>query len=208
MRRLRLLSVAAIAAAAAGCHVAGEMTSSLGRGTTSVAETVGIVRKDMLSNAQQVIADTKINAGAMTIEARADRADTTYDLDQPIALSVKVSKNAHVAILSVLPNGSTTLLYPNRKHPKADVAADTVLTVPSPDDPVAIKASPAGVVLFEFVASTAGDSWLFHRAADKESDFVDLGGTTRSIAKYMIDSLKVNKGPETAATYLTVRVSK
>ena len=208
MRRLRLLAAAAIAAAAAGCHVAGEMASSLSRGTTSVAENVGIVRKDVLSNAQQVIADTKINAGTMTIEARADRADTTYDLDQPIALSVKVSKNAHVAILSVLPNGSTTLLFPNRKHPKADIAADTVLTVPSPDDPVSIKASPAGVVLFEFVASTSGESWLFHRAVDKDSDFVDLGGTTRSTAKYMIGSLKVNKGPETAATYLTVRVSK
>ncbi len=208
MKGICLLLAVAIAAAATGCHVTGEMASSLGRGSVIAAEGVGIIRKDVLSDAQQAIADTKINAGEMTIAAHADRADTTYDLDQPIALSVKVSKNAHVAILSVLPSGTTILLFPNRKHPKADVAADTVLTVPGPDDPVSIKASPSGVLLFEFIASTAGDSWLYHRAPDKDSDFAAIGATTRSIAKYIVESLKVNKGPETAATYLTVRVSK
>jgi hypothetical protein len=81
--------------------------------------------------------------------------------------------------------------------------------MPGPDDPVTIKATPpGGVMLFEFIASTSGDSWLFHRAPDKDSDFADLGGTTRSIAKYIVQSLHVNKGPETAATYVTVRVSK
>lgn len=212
MSAQRLLLAAALAALAAGCSTAGKFASTVGGGVadlgTSAGERVGLIRNDVLTDAQQQIAHTKLNAGGMTIEGHADRADTSYEAGQPIALTVKVSKDAHVAILSVLPNGSTTLLYPNRKHPKADIAADTVLTVPSADDPVSITANPPGIILFEFIASTAKDSWLFNRAADKDSDFADLGGTTRSTAKYITDSLKVNKGPETAATYLTVRVSK
>ena len=212
MSAQRLLLVVAIAALAAGCSAAGRFAGTVGTGVTnlgtSAGERVGVVRNDVLTDAQQVIANMRINAGEMTIEGHVDRADTSYEAGQPIALSVKVSKNAYVAILSVRPNGSTTLLYPNRKHPKADIAANSVLTVPSPDDPVSINAEPAGIVLFEFIASTAKDPWLFNRAADKGSDFADLGGATRSIAKYITGSLKVNKGPETAATYLTVRISK
>jgi hypothetical protein len=187
------LLAAGVAIAIGGC-------ATLGR--------VGVIRYDVMTDAQQAIADTRINAGAMTIEGRVDREDTAYDAGQPITLSVKTSKDAHVAILRVLANGSTTLLFPNRQHPKSDIAANTVLTVPGPDDAVSIKADKPGVVLFEFIASTAGDSWLFTRPADAGSDFADLGGTTRALAKHITDSLKINKGPETVATYLTVKVSK
>jgi hypothetical protein len=87
------------------------------------------------------------------------------------------------------------------------MAANTVLTVPGPDDAVKIAADKPGVVLFEFIASSSGDSWLFTRAPDKDSDFADLGITTRAIAKDLVSTLKVGKGPETAAIYVTVRVS-
>jgi hypothetical protein len=143
----------------------------------------------------------------MTIQGAVDRADTTYAVGQPITLSVSTSKDAHVAILRVLPNGSTTLLFPDKAHPKADIAANQVLTVPGPHDGFTVTAEKPGVVLFEFVASTAGDSWLFKRAPDKDADFADLGVTSRAIAKDMVDSLKVGKSnAETAAIYVTVRV--
>lgn len=173
------------------------------------AARTGIVRDDMLvlTDAQKAIADTKINHGDMTIHATADRADTSYAVGQPIVLSVSTSKDAHVAILRVMPNGSTTLLFPDKAHPKADIAANQMLTVPAPRDGFAITADKPGVVLFEFVASTAGDSWLYKRAPDKDSDFADLGVTSRAIAKDIVDSLKVGKsGADTAATYVTVRV--
>jgi hypothetical protein len=166
----------------------------------------GLFSSDTLTDAQQVIADTKINAGAMTIEAGVDRPDKSYDAGQPIAVSVRVSKDAHVAILRVLANGSTVILFPNRKQPKSDIKANTVLTVPGPGDPVTIVVDKAGVVLLEFVASTNGESWLFKRAPSEGSDFADLGATTHALAKYITDSLKVNKGPETVATYLKIRI--
>ena len=172
----------------------------------TVAYRTDILRKDVLTAAQKDIADTEINWGTMTIEGSVDRADTTYDPGQPITLSVKVSKNAHVAILRVFANGDTTIVFPNRAHPKADIAADTVLTVPGPGDVVTISADKPQIVLFEFIASSLGTSWLFTRPPDSGSDFADLGVTTRTIAKDLVGTLKVSKGPETVATYLTVRV--
>lgn len=160
-----------------------------------------------LTDAQEVVADTQINHGDMTIVGSVDRADTTYDPGQPVTLSVKTSKAAHVAILRVLANGDTTLLFPNKAHPKSDIAANTALTVPGPDDAVKIAApDKPQIVLYEFVASTASDSWLFSRGPDKNSDFADLGATTRAIAKDLVSSLKVGKGPDTVAIYVTVRV--
>jgi hypothetical protein len=159
-----------------------------------------------LTDAQEAIATTQINHGELTIAGSVDREDTTYDPGQPITLSVKVNKNAHVAILRVLPNGDTTIVFPNKAHPKSDLAANAVLTVPGPGDAVKIAAGKPGIVLFEFVASTEGDAWVFTRAPDKDSDFADLGVTTRAIAKNLTGGLKVGKGPETAAIYVTVKI--
>ena len=149
-----------------------------------------------LTDAQEVIADTQINHGDMTIVGSVDREDTTYDPGKPIILSVKTSKAAHVAILRVLANGDTTLLFPNKAHPKSDIAANTALTVPGPDDAVTI-AAPAKpqIVLYEFIASTATDSWLFSRGPDKGSDFADLGVTTRAIAKNIVSSAEDRQRP-------------
>jgi hypothetical protein len=172
----------------------------------TVAYKTSLLRKDVLTDAQQAIANTQINHGDMTIIGSVDREDRIYDTGQPITLSVKVSKDAHVAILRVLPSGDTTIVFPNRPHPKADIAANAALTVPGPDDAVKIVVDKPGVVLFEFIASSAGESWLFTRPPDKDSDFADLGITTRAIAKDLLSTLKVGKGPETVASYLTIRV--
>ena len=194
MKRYGLAAAFALIAVTAGCDFAAR---------------TGIVRDDMLvlTDAQNAIANTKINHGDMTIQGSVDRADRSYDVGQPIILSVSTSKDAHVAILRVLANGDTRLLFPDKAHPKADIAANQVLTVPGPHDGFTVSADKPGVVLFEFVASTVGDSWLFKRGPDKDSDFADLGVSSHSIAKDMVDSLKVGKSnAETAATYATVRV--
>jgi hypothetical protein len=191
MIRYRPVAALAIVALVAGC---------------SAAARVGIIRKDILTDAQQVIADTKINWGTMTIEGAVDRADTFYAPGQPITLSVTVNKNAHVAILRVLANGDTTVIFPNKAHPKSDVMAGKTLTVPGPGDAVTVAVDKPQVVLFEFIASSDGDSWLFKRPPDKDSDFADLGVTTRAVAKDIVGALKIGKGPQTVATYLTVRI--
>ena len=188
----RLLLAATVAASAAGCETAYK---------------TDLMRKDELTDAQQVIADARLASGDLSVEGSVDRPDTTYDPGQPITLSVKASKDAYVAILRVLPSGDTAIIFPNRAHRDAKIAANTVLTVPAPGEPVKIAADKPGIVLFEFIATTAGTSWLFKRAPDDGSDFADLGSTTRDIAKDLVSTLKVGGPAPTAAMHLTVRIS-
>jgi hypothetical protein len=188
----RLLLVIAVAVAAAGCEA---------------AHKTGLLRKDVLTDAQQVIADTRLNSGDLSIEGSVDRSDTTYDPGQPITLSVKTSKDASIAILRVLPSGDTTIVFPNRAHPDAKIAANTVLTVPAPGEQVKIAGDKPSIVLFEFIASTTGTSWLFKRAPDDGSDFADLGTTTRDISKDLVSTLKVGGPAPTAAMHLIVRIT-
>jgi len=177
-------------------------------GTAVAGAGCGVVsRKDVLTDAQEAIADARFNSGELTIAGLVDHADTTYRTGEPIILSVTVSKDAGVAILRVLSNGTTTLLFPNKVRAEAAVAANRSLTVPSAGDQVAIVAGKPGVELFEFIASTAKDSWLFKRAPTEGEDFAELGTTTRALAKWIATSLKVGHGPETAAIYVTVRVT-
>ena len=192
MRGQRFLLVITVAAAAAGCEA---------------AHKTDLLRKDVLTDAQQVIADARLSGGDLGIEGTVDRPDTTYDPGQPITLSVKTGKDAYVAILRVLPSGDTTIVFPNRAHRDAKIAANTVLTVPAPGEQVKIAGDKPGIVLFEFIASTAGVSWLFKRAPDDGSDFADLGTTTRDIAKDLVSTLRVGGAAPTAAMHLTVRIS-
>jgi lipoprotein-anchoring transpeptidase ErfK/SrfK len=173
----------------------------------TVAYKTDVLRQDVLTDAQQVIADMKINHGDMTIEAAVDRADTTYGPGQPVVLSVKPSKDAYVAILRVLANGDTTIVFPNRGRRNAAVAANTVLTVPAAGDSVTIAVGKPGIELYEFIASTSKDAWPFTRTPDDGSDFANLGGSTRNTAKDLLGALKVGPSHDTAARYVTVRVS-
>ena len=188
----RLLLAAALAASAGGC---------------AVAYKTELLRKDVLTDAQQVIADTKFNQGVMTIDGSVDRADTTYNPGQPIVFSVKTSKNAYVAILRVRADGDTTMVFPNRGRRNAAVAANAVLTVPAPSDAVKIVAGDPGIELIEFIASTSNDAWPFTRAPDNGSNFADLGISTRNIAKDLQGALRAGTAHDIAARYLTIRIT-
>lgn len=164
---------------------------------------------ETLSDAQEVIAAMKIapaevraaeqKAGELTISAALDRADRRYSVGEPIILSVEVSRAAFVAVLRVMPNGATTLVFPNRRQPDAQVGANAPLR------PV-VNADRPGVALFEVVASTRGDSWLFNRKPEAPAEFAELGTTTRELARDIVLSLKVGHGPATAAAHLNVQV--
>jgi hypothetical protein len=136
-----------------------------------------------------------------------DRPDTTYAPGQPITLSVKTDKDTYVAILRVLPGGSTTLVFPNRAHRDAGVKANAALTVPASGENVKIAVEKPGTVLFVVVASTNGTSWLFKRAPDDGSDFADLGSTSRNVAKDVGSAIKAGGGTASAVSRLTVRIS-
>ncbi len=166
---------------------------------------------EALTDAQEVIADMKIGPASpeganLTIVGAVDHADRRYRVAEPIVLSVEVNQRAYVAVLRVMPDGATTLIFPNRRHPSARVPANAPLRLPEPGDPIAITVDKPGVVLFEFVASNRGDSWLFNRKPEEAADFAELGTTTRALAKDILTSLKGGHGADTAAAHLVVRV--
>jgi len=188
----RLLFAIAIAASASGC--------------ASVQRT-DLLRKDVRTDAQNAIADTQFDHGDLTINVSTDRPDTTYDPGQPITLKVETNKDAYVAVVRVLENGDTAIVFPNKAHRDAAVKAHTALVVPAPGDSVKITADKPGIVMFEVLASTSGNAWIFKRAPDEGSDFADLGVSSRNIAKNLVSTLKVGGPAETAGVHMTVRIT-
>ena len=162
--------------------------------------------KERLSDAQEVIADMKIGSSdqpgtGLRVIGAVDHANRRYRVGEPISVSVEVNQAAYVAVLRVMPNGATTLIFPNRRHGDAQIPANSPLRLA--DNIVAEK---PGVALFEFVASTRGASWLFSRKPEEPADFAELGTTTRTIAKDIVSSLRVGHGADAAASHLALRV--
>lgn len=165
-----------------------------GAGCTLVGDSV------VLTDAQQVIADMKLGPSELKIFGTVDHLDRAYRAGEPIALTLQVNKDAKAAVLRVLANGTTTLLFPSKEHPAAKAAANTVVAVPG------VTADTPGTVLFEFVAAGSGDSFLFDKNRAEEGAHAQLGATTRALAKEIMMSLKPGPGRETAAAHLAVRV--
>jgi hypothetical protein len=187
--------------------------------------------KETLTDAQQVIAAMKIGASAekeadpqdadpqagnpqdgdpqgagLKIVGAVDHADRSYRVGEPFGVSVRVNQAAYVAVLRVMPNGATTLLFPNRLQATSRVPADLPLRIPEPGAPLKITADKPGGVLLEFVASSRGDSWLFNRKPEESADFAELGTTTRALAKDIALSVRAGHGADSAASHLLLRV--
>ncbi|HEX6441330.1 MAG TPA: DUF4384 domain-containing protein [Stellaceae bacterium] len=161
----------------------------------------GVVRDSFeLTDAQQVVADMKLGPSELRIIGAVDHADRSYRVGETIALTAEVNNTANVAVLRVMPNGATTLLFPNKEHPSAEVPANTSVKIGggAVDKP--------GTVLFEFIAAKSGDSFLFDKKRAEEGTHAELGATTRALAKDIMMSLKPGSARETAAARILVRV--
>ncbi len=179
-RRAGLFALALWAAAGAGCGALGDDLE--------------------LTDAQQVIAGMKLGPSDLKALGSVDRSDRRYRVGEPIALTLQVNKNAYAAVLRVLPNGATTIIFPNKDNPSAEVAANTLVKV------AAVPADTPGTALFEFIVSGSGDAFLFDRKRAEAGTHAELGATTRTIAKEITMSLKPGPGRDTAGAHLAVRV--
>ncbi|MBV9826160.1 MAG: DUF4384 domain-containing protein [Alphaproteobacteria bacterium] len=154
-----------------------------------------------LSDAQQAMVDLTFGPSDFAVTGHLDHPDGRYRIGEPIGLTVQVSKPASVAVLEVLPNGATTLIFPNRRHPETPLTADTPVAIPGAA--TRIVAGASGSIILKVIASERSGSWLFTRKPDSDSVFSALGTSSRAIAKDISLSLK---GGGTATTVLMVRV--
>jgi hypothetical protein len=164
---------------------------------------------DTLSDAQQVIANMKsgaadVAADGLKVTGAVDHADRTYRVGEPIVLQAEVNKPAYVAVLRVMPSGATSVVLPNRAQPAAQLTSP--LRIPPATASFTIAAETPGPILFEFIGTSRGDSWLFTRKPVGSADFVELGTTTRALASDILPSVRTADGVGTAFAYLAVRV--
>ncbi|HEY8872504.1 MAG TPA: DUF4384 domain-containing protein [Stellaceae bacterium] len=195
-----------LAAAGAACSVIG--------GSETLTDAQQVIAAMKISRSDLKAADPKggdqkapdLKGADLAILGAVDHADRSYRVGEPIALSVEVNKAAYVAVLRVMPSGATTLVFPNSRQATARVPAGAPLNIPEPGAPLKIAVDQPGVVLFEFIASERGGSWLFSRKPQESAEFAELGATTRALAKDIVLSLKVGHGSDTAASHLALRV--
>jgi uncharacterized protein DUF4384 len=186
-RRIALIALALCVPMLAGCGMrGGAMMSSM------------MSDELPLADAQQVIADMKLGPSGLRVIGAVDRGNRSYRVGETITLSAQVTKNAHLAVLRVLSNGTTTQLYPNKEHPASEVAANTSFSMP-------VTTDKPGMVLFEFVAAAAADSFLFDKERAKAGKS-ELGATTRALAKEIVMSLKPGAGREVAGAHVAVKI--
>jgi hypothetical protein len=189
-RSAALLTLALWAAAGAGCRygTSGGMIGEMMGGDLT------------LTDAQQVIADMKLGPSELRVIGGVERSNRTYRVGEPIGLTAQVSKDANVAVLRVLPNGTTTLIFPNKEQAAAQVSANAIVRMSGG------AAEKPGIVLFEFIAAKSGDSFLFDKKRAEAGNRAELGATTRALVKEIPQSLKPGPSRETAAAHLAVRV--
>jgi hypothetical protein len=151
-----------------------------------------------LSDAQEVVAALTSRGSNLGVTLSPERP-SGYRVGDRIALSVRHAANAYIAVLRVERGGKTTIVFPNRAQPNAQVAPDGPLRIEGPVE------ENKGDVLFEVIAATGGESFLFKRKPAEGAAYAELGGTTRALAKEISTSLK--KSADVTATHIVVHVA-
>jgi Domain of unknown function (DUF4384) len=190
-RSAALLTLILWAAVGAGCRY--------GTGGGMIGEMMGELT---LTDAQQVIAGMKLGASELAVIGGVERGNRTYRVGEPIGLTAQVTKDANLAVLRVLPNGTTTLIFPSKEQAEASVSANAVVRLSGG------AMEKPGIVLFEFIAAKSADSFLFDKKRAEAGNRAELGATTRALAKEILQSLKPGPGRETAAAHIAVRVEQ
>ena len=91
----------------------------------------------------------------LRVVAWVDHQDNTYAQDEQVRLFVQTNKDAYVTVLNVGPDGSTTLLFPNRFQSDNRVRANARTEVPDPASGARIAVSgTTGAELIKVIASS------------------------------------------------------
>ena len=135
---------AALALAVVTSAVGAASTAQEGRALTVVQTAVQAVQAPPASG----------TANPLDVVAWVDRADNTYAANDLVRVFVQTNKDAYVTVLNVGPDGSTTLLFPNRFQASNRVRANTVTEVPDPASQSGIAVTgTTGAELIKVIAS-------------------------------------------------------
>ena len=131
------------------------LTAALGAGSAAGAqeERVLTVEQTAIQAVQAPPAASASNP--LDVVAWVDHATNTYAQGEQVRVFVQTNKDAYVTVLNVGPDGSTTVLFPNRYQADNRVRANTVTEVPDPASRARIAVSgTTGAELIKVVATT------------------------------------------------------
>jgi hypothetical protein len=160
----------------------------------------GLARTDAtLSDAQQAIAALQFSPGELRIIGEVADGGHAHRPGEPIVLFAQVNRPAYLAVLQVARTGDTVEVWPNREHPGAPLTAGAPLRIVVPQSALPAGIDRRGAVMYEFIAATSGDSWLFHPQFAAGADIASLGPTTRALARDIRAALRRAPGGAAAA---------
>ncbi len=135
------------------------------------------------------------------VTAWTDRPDATYRIGEPVTISVRPERDAHITVLNVGTSGKTTVLFPNTMQRDSHVRAGQTLTLGAPGAGYNIvPQGPAGVELIQVIATsiplTLAELNLLG-AQQGASPFVSLGRSGEEVARDL--AVQVTGGQAAAA---------
>ena len=131
------------------------LTAALGAGSAAGAQEDRVLTVEQTA-IQAVQAPPAASASnPLDVVAWVDHATNTYAQGEQVRVFVQTNKDAYVTVLNVGPDGSTTVLFPNRYQADNRVRANTVTEVPDPASGARIAVSgTTGAELIKVVATT------------------------------------------------------
>lgn len=140
-------------------------------------------RPRALSVEQAGVAAAAPDTQAFAITATLSNEAGRYRIGDPVALTVRLDRDAHLLVLNVDEAGTVTVLFPNDYNPDSFVAGGVDHAMPGPGARIVV-AGPPGLELIKVIASASPID------LDRMADFVPAGpfrtsrpGTARSLAR-------------------------
>ena len=139
----------------AGASAVLALTAGLAAGNAALAQEDRVLTVEQTAIQAVQAPPPASAANPLDVVAWVDHATNTYAQGEQVRLFVQTNKDAYVTVLNVGPDGSTTVLFPNRFQADNRVRANTVMEVPDPASRARIAVSgTTGAELLKVIATS------------------------------------------------------
>jgi hypothetical protein len=119
------------------------------------ARDLTIQQRPVYQFVQQQQAAQRPEQSHVPVTAWTDRPDATYRIGEPVTISVRPERDAHITVINIGTSGRATVLFPNTIQPDSRVRAGQTISLGAPGAGYNIvPQGPAGVELVQVIATT------------------------------------------------------
>jgi hypothetical protein len=151
------------------------------------ARDLTIQQRPVYQFVQQQQAAQRPEQSQVPVTAWTDRPDAIYRIGEPVTISVRPDRDAHITVLNIGTSGRTTVLFPNTIQRDSRVRAGQTISLGGPGAGYNIvPQGPAGVELVQVIATTRPLTLVELNqigAQQGASPFVSLGRSGEEVAR-------------------------